>query len=598
MKSVLPLVLALSAAAVVPAQEGPRLLWQPVMEYMVREPTKIPSRKAVGVLKMNPFITYTHLGTDFGFHGPGERFITWDQGSVSLSLENQSDWAGMWHSLAGMAIAPEETMDFQACYPGLITAAAQPQINALLVKATGKGRLKFEIKGPPPEQSLLWTRVLDIDDAEPRPITLPLSPAEMRRAKFLIWTAEPGASLALTSLQFGVQMPAMPFERYVMLTSLAKLARCYTPGRGLVRDRAHITSGTFDTIPASGMFALAVAAASVPEVGLVDPEKAREVLLEVERDIAAAPKARGLLPHFTRRERGKTVIHPGTEFSTVDTSLCYQGLLLGAEILGDEAAKARLLAAMRAIDFKALTLPDGSISHGLKDDGRTLLPHGWKDWGGETALVLLQRRLASDAPVPQVMSNTGHPWQGTGFISELQSLFHPDFDTPTPDAVSKVNWIAARRAMLSAQKAYFPQTLPESRAARQGWYGLSAGEGAYGTTYNVNGVDIPKQSLIHPHYMLMTATTEPDPATTYRLLGDLEKSSYLSPWGMVENISADGTRYLPMISALNAAFEAIGSYHLMAQALKQEDVIYKASQDIPEVRAAMKIFYPGPVASR
>ena len=598
MKSVLPLVLALSAAAVVPAQEGPRLLWQPVMEYMVREPTKIPSRKAVGVLKMNPFITYTHLGTDFGFHGPGERFITWDQGSVSLSLENQSDWAGMWHSLAGMAIAPEETMDFQACYPGLIVPAAQPQINALLVKATGKGRLKFEIKGPPPEQSLLWTRVLDIDDAEPRPITLPLSPAEMRRAKFLIWTAEPGASLALMSLQFGVQMPAMPFERYVMLTSLAKLARCYTPGHGLLRDRAHITSGTFDTIPASGMFALAVAAASVPEVGLVDPAKAREVLLEVERDIAAAPKARGLLPHFTRREKGKTVIHPGTEFSTVDTSLCYQGLLLGAEILGDEAAKARLLAAMRAIDFKALTLPDGSISHGLKDDGRTLLPHGWKDWGGETALVLLQRRLASDAPVPQVMSNTGHPWQGTGFISELQSLFHPDFDTPTPDAVSKVNWIAARRAMLSAQKAYFPQTLPDSMAAHRGWYGLSAGEGAYGTTYDVNGVDIPKQSLIHPHYLLMTATTEPDPATTYRLLGDLEKSDYLSPWGMVENISADGTRYLPMISALNAAFEAIGSYHLMAKALKQEDVIYKASQDIPEVRAAMKIFYPGPVASR
>jgi len=253
---------------------------------------------------------------------------------------------------------------------------------------------------------------------------------------------------------------------------------------------------------------------------------------------------------------------------------------------------------MRAIDFKGLTLADGSISHGLKDDGRTLLPHGWKDWGGETALVLLQRRISSDAPATQVMSNTGHPWQGTGFISEIQSLFHPDFDSSTPDAVSKVNWLAARRAMLSAQKTYFPRTLPESLAARQGWYGLSAGEGAYGTTYDVNGVDIPKQSLIHPHYMLMTTTTEPEPATTYRLLGDLEKSGYLTPWGLVENISADGSRYLPMISALNAAFETLGAYHLMAKTLKQENVIYKASQDLPEVRAAMKLFYPGPVASR
>lgn len=592
------LLASLAATCATHAQEGPRLLWQPVMEYMVREPTKIPNRKAVGVLKLNPFITYTHLGTDFGFHGPGERFITWDQGAVCLSLENQADWAGMWHSLAGLAVSAEETLDFQACYPDLIAPAAQPMINALLVKATGKGRLKFEIKGPPPEQSLLWTRVVDIDDAEARPITLPLSAAELRRAKFLIWTAEPGSSLALKSLQFGVQMPAMPFERYVMLTSLAKLARCYTPGNGLLRDRAHIKSGTFDTIPASGMFALAVAAASAPDVGLIDRMKAREVLLQVETDIAAAPKARGLLPHFTRREKGKTIIHPGTEFSTVDTSLCYQGLLLGAEILGDAEAKARILTAMRAIEFQTLTLADGSISHGLKDDGKTLLPHGWKDWGGETALVLLQRRLSSDAPAAQVMSNTGHPWQGTGFISELQSLFHPDFDSSTPDAVSKVNWLGARRAMLSAQKAYFPKTLPDSMAARQGWYGLSAGEGAYGTTYDVNGVDIPQQSLIHPHYVLMTTTTEPEPATTYRLLGDLEKSGYLSPWGMVENISADGTRYLPMISALNAAFEAIGAYHLMAKALKQEDVIYKASQDIPEVRAAMKIFYPGPVASR
>jgi len=142
--------------------------------------------------------------------------------------------------------------------------------------------------------------VVDVDDAEARPITLPLSAAELKKAKFLIWTAEPGSSLAVTSFQFGVQMPAMPFERYVLpLTSLAKLARCRsTPGNGLLRDRAHIKSGTLDTIPASGMLALAVAAASTPDVGLIDRMKAREVLLQVETDVAAAPKALGLLPHF------------------------------------------------------------------------------------------------------------------------------------------------------------------------------------------------------------------------------------------------------------------------------------------------------------
>lgn len=597
MKSALSLVLALSAAAAT-AQEGPRLLWQPVMEYMVREPTMIPNRKAVGVLKMNPFITYTHLGTDFGFHGPGERFITWDQGSVSLSLENQTDWAGMWHSLAGMAVEVGETLDFQACYPAEIVPACQPQINALLVKATGKGRLKFEIKGALPDQTLQWTRVIDVDDAEPRPITLPLSPAEMRAAKFLNWTAEPGASLALMSLKFGVQMPAMSFERQVMLTSLAKLMRCHTRGYGLVKDRAHIRSGTFDSISATGLYALAVAAASTPDAGFIAPEKALELVRQVETVLSATPKARGLLPHFTRLEKGRTVIHPGTEFSTVDTALGYQGLLLAAEILGDHDLKNRTLAAIKTIDFAALTLPEGIISHGFKEDGKTLLPHGWKDWGGETALVLLLRRLASDAPATQVMNSNGHPWQGTGFIAEIQSLLHPDFDSNTPDAVSKVNWQAARRAMLQEQKAYFARMLPDSAAARQGWYGLSAGEGAYGTTYDVNGVDLPQQNLIHPHYILMAGMSEPDPATTYRLLADLEKAGYLTPWGMVENISADGSRYLPMISGLNAAFEALSAYHVMTRALKQENVIYKASLDIPEMRAAMKLFYPGPVASR
>jgi len=115
----------------------------------------------------------------------------------------------------------------------------------------------------------------------------------------------------------------------------------------------------------------------------------------------------------------------------------------------------------------------------------------------------------------------------------------------------------------------------------------------------VNGVDIPKQSLIHPHYVLMTTTTETGPSDDVSFAGRSgEIGLTLTPWGLVENISADGSRYLPMISALNAAFEAIGAYHLMAKALKQEDVIYKASQDLPEVRAAMKLFYPGTVASR
>ena len=80
--------------------------------------------------------------------------------------------------------------------------------------------------------------------------------------------------------------------------------------------------------------------------------------------------------------------------------------------------------------------------------------------------------------------------------------------------------------MLEEQKNYFPRTLPGSMAAKAGLYGLSAGEGAYGTTYEVGGVDLPDQRLIHPHYILMSAGLM-EPAPTYALLDRMEHAGYL-----------------------------------------------------------------------
>jgi hypothetical protein len=87
-----------------------------------------------------------------------------------------------------------------------------------------------------------------------------------------------------------------------------------------------------------------------------------------------------------------------------------------------------------------------------------------------------------------------------------------------------------------------------------------------------------------------------DSKETYELLNRMEHAGWFTPWGMVENIAADGSSYLPMISALNAGFETLGSYHLLAKSRKIEDSIYKASRDCEELRAAMKLFYPGAVA--
>ena len=587
-------MLVLVATAGAHAQVAGRLLWQPVLDYTVREPANNKTSHADGIHRINPFVTYTHLGTDFGFHGPGEPTITWCDGHVCLDLQGGTAWAGMWHSLAGQAVDGSTVLNFDRCYPSMVEGKVQPSVDQLMISASGKGKLKLEIKSA--SQSLLWTQEIDVNASETRPFSALVPSHQLQQAKFLNWTAEPGSDVCLTGLDLGVHMPEMPFDQYVLLTSYAKMARCYSPETGFLRDRAHIRGGDFNSIPATGLFALATAMMCQPDVGMVQADTGRALLQKIWRSVAAIPTAKGLLPHFVKFIDGKPAIHPGTEFSSVDTAIYYQAMFMAAQMLDDHDTSKAALDRIKSVDFAGLLLPDGAISHGLRDDGTTLLKFGWRDWGGETAMVMLLARMAGAKIPAEVMESNGKVWQGTGFIAEIQSLFHPDFDSTVPDAVSKVNWHEARENLLARQKSYFPTALHDSAAAKLGFYGLSAGEGAYGTTYEVGGVDLPAQQLVHPHYILMAGSLEDNPATVYALLHRMEHAGWLTPWGLVENIRADGSGYLPMISALNAGFETLGAYHLMAKARHQEDSIYKVSRESTEVRDAIKLFYPGVVA--
>ena len=151
--------------------------------------------------------------------------------------------------------------------------------------------------------------------------------------------------------------------------------------------------------------------------------------------------------------------------------------------------------------------------------------------------------------------------------------------------------------MLGAQRAYIPKRWPNSRGARNGIYGLSAGENHAGNSYYVGGVDLPDQKLLHPHYVLMSATLHPQTAEIYELLERMEKASCFPPWGMVENLDVDGLSYLPMEGSLNAGFEALSAYHLLAKHRRIPDAIYEASQKSPQIRSAMQLFYPTAAAN-
>lgn len=571
------------------AQPGTRLVWQPVQEYFIhRDETQ---QVLAGTKRLNSFTAYTHIGTDFGFHGPAEHQIEWLTDEIVVHLGQEPDgWAGMWHSLAGQERNANRVMDFTHAYPEPVTARHQPRVTAVMLEAAGRGRIKLEIKSPAGE--LRWTQMIELNEPQYRMFVHPLSPEAVRDGKTILWTAEPGSEVKVSGLFLGMEMPQLSWDAHAFLASYAKIARCYSIETGFVRDRAHIEEGAFESVSATGMYVLASAAAAQEPLGVVTPDYARWVLARTHEAVRKLKTGRGLLPHFVHRRENSYCIHPGTEYSTVDTAIYAQSMLLAALMLDLPAVAEDLVLQMQSIEYDLLRLPDGHLSHGLADDGISLLPHGWQDWGGETALVMLMEGIASPGHRPPPMRRPGKAWQGTGFITELQSLFHPDFDSDAPDAHDGVRWLSVRRAMLGAQRAYIPKHWPQSQAARNGIYGLSAGENRAGDGYYVGGVELPDQKLIHPHYILMSSTLRPKTSEVYELLERMEKAGCFPPWGMVENLDVDGRSYLPMEGALNAGFEALSAYHLLARHRQIPDAIYAASRKSPQIRRAMQLFYP------
>jgi len=566
--------------------------WQPVQEYFSHAK---PGERFVfieGTRRVNSFVEYTHLGTDFGFHGPAAYEIQWRTDEVRANLRQQPDhWAGMWHSLAGLARESTRVLDFTAPYSPWILPAHQPKIRALQVIASGVGPMKLEIQDA--DKQPIWSHLLQIDTPLAAPQVLDLPTSTLTSAKFLNWTAEPGSDLAVARISLGFEMPTPTPKHYALLTSYAKLSRCYEQSHGLVRDRAHTESGAFDTVPTSGLFVLATAAAADPGVGIVSEDFARSLLRRVHQQISNLHAPLGLLPHFVIHDAAGYRIHPGTEYSTIDTAIYFHCALLAAEMLGEKAVLAEVLSQIRRVDFSRLRLADGSISHGLHTDGKTVMPHGWNDWGGETTLVALLSRLADEAaPAPAPSERPGEPWQGTGFIMELQSLFYPDFSSEQPDKIDNVAWGAARRNHLDEQQSYLRRYWRGTLADDLGFYGLSAGESATGRAYHVSGTQLPRQELIHPHYLLMSAAIHPRPSEVLRVIRELRQVGLFPPYGLVENVTVTGSSYLAMNGSLNAGFETLAAYHFLCQQQNQPDAIYQAASRQPELRRAMELYFP------
>ena len=510
-----------------------------------------------------------------------------DSGYVSLDLTG-AGWAGMWHSLEGLAQERDVHLDFAKCFP-LLRDEFQARCVGMTIRVRGDGYLKLELKSP--DERVLWwaTRELCTDDW--RDLEFTWSPDDLRRVKFLEWAADPGSRLDVDSVRLLIDMPDVPFAQRVFLESYAKLARLYSPKYGTVRDHAQRSPGERDSIPASGLFCMATCAAVT--MGVVKRVTAEQIVQKLNGTVSALPKARGLLPFYVRRYGSKYRIHHGTSYNVVGTSLYYHSMLLAAQMLWDARTLATLAKAVRQIDFKRLHDAAGYLVEDLDEDGKVLSTGAaHRRWGGEAVLAMLLECLATGAVATGELSGAGRVPDGVGCSAELQSLFYPDFSLREPDAVTGVDWLSARRALLAEQKSYFVERWPKSPAAKLGFYGLSAGASARDEGQVANGTASPgKVELIHPHYMLMSGSIDPRPGDVYRVLAGMEAHGLMPPWGMVENFSKD-LEYLPTMHAQSAAFECVGAYHLWAKSTGKPDHVYRAAEFCPFLWEAARVFYP------
>ncbi len=557
-------------------------VWQPIIDYTISFPGDRPDAAPT----INPFENFTHMGTDFGWMGPGGARI--DAKAGVIRVKPNGEWTGAWHSLAGLALDNKRTLD--PC--DLVQLGGAPEkkspIRELAVNASGRGRLRLELTDV--SRRVVWNVTEELHSDDIKTYLFPIDPETLGQIKIMNWIAEPGCDLRLSSIGFIAERPQIPLDEWAFRISLGKLRRCHDPVNGFTRDRAHLPAGKFDSIASTGMHALTSALAATE--GILSQEMA---ISEIETTLSNLEKlstAAGFLPHFTQlREDGTNAIVPRTEYSTVDTAIALQSLLLATRMLELDELNQRTAKLIFKLDFDAVTDSENWISHGFLDDGKTPISSTWRDWGGETALVLMLENMIPNRTPRGKMIPSGEPYRGVGFIAEIQSLFYPDFDRAEPDLVSNISWPKVRHKILKEQKVYLKQHLPNSAAARAGIFGFSAGEsGMPGCGYTANGTDVMGVRWIHPHYMFMGLGLS-GPDQYLEGLQNLNDNQFLYPLGLPENIEVDLVLHNPMQGSLNAAFETISAYHGWKKRNSPGNRIDQASQQDPLLRKAASRFY-------
>ena len=288
---------------------------------------------------------------------------TGEAGYASVDLAG-AGWAGMRHSLSGLSTERDVYLDLARVYPQ-VRDEYQPRCTGMTIRVRGDGYLKLELKSV--DERVLWWATRELCSDDWRDLEFTWSPDDLRRVKFLEWTADPGSRLDVGAVRLLIEMPDIPYEERVFVESYAKLARLYSPKYGTVRDLASQEPGERDSVPASGLFCMATCAAAT--MGVVKRVAAEQILQKLNATVSALPKAGGLLPLHVRRYGSKYRIHHGTSYSTLGTSIYYHSMLLAAQLLWDAKTLAALAKTVRQIEFARLRDAAGYVLRGPRRRG-------------------------------------------------------------------------------------------------------------------------------------------------------------------------------------------------------------------------------------
>ncbi len=509
-----------------------------------------------------------------------------DGSRTFLGTDCGAETAGMWHSLSGLMSDKQDCLDLARCFP-LVRAERQPSCSGAMIRAQGAGSLRMQLKSA--DGRTLWWATEEVPlGSEWHELRFSWDPDGLREVKSLHWTAEPGALMDLDSLCLDIQMPEVSLEEELFLVSYGKLARLYSPERGTVSERAPRRAGDQASVAASGLFCLATSVAC--RLGLVKHAQAEQILHKVHATVADLPTMDGLLPAAVRLQSEKPAPCGDTLFSTVGTSIYYHGMLLAAQLLWDGRTLAGLVSAVREIDIPRDA--EGRVITGLKAEDRKPSKDSLRDWSGETVLALLLEHMATGSIRTPSLNGTGTVPGGTGVSAEWPGLFYADFSTADADAVTRVDWLAARRAHLREQVAHFAHKHPRSVAARLGLYGLSMGEDPHGEGVIAGGTrSRASEELIRPYYVLMSSLVGQDPEAALEVMRTLKAQGLVHPWGIVSAFTRD-LDHVPLAGAFSAALECLAAYHLLTGVRREPDLIYTAVEDCGLLREAIRSFYP------